>query len=302
MAAQVLTRALVLRPSRGWRSSSGALESTPWSCSAAATLALRAPRRATRRTRIISPGRRGSWGWWRPPRPGWPGRRLGRGSGPTCPDAGGCCGRAGRPRWPGAVGADETGQASAVGAGAFNADALHRPEAFGPGHQGNIAAGRGHKRFGVEQPSRLVDDRRHMGLQVGVDADGDRALRCWHAFHDRSVRAARTGTARTHRDGGQHCDGASRQAPIGSLRPTGGCLQRPPTAGRQIEGKAPAGETSGQTSHRGTTQIIAVRSSSTNSRPALRAADQDDTGRRHESEPSRRSSQRSNSSRLPTPS
>ena len=93
-AAQAPTRALVLRPSSGWESAWGALYSIPWSCSAAATRALRAPRRATRALGSSRLGRRGSWGWWRPPRPGWPGRRSDR----TCPGAGGCCGRGGRPR------------------------------------------------------------------------------------------------------------------------------------------------------------------------------------------------------------
>jgi hypothetical protein len=63
-----------------------------------------------------------------------------------------------------AVGVGKAGQASAVGASAFNADARHRSEAFGPGHQGDIAAGRGRERLGVQQPPGLVDDRGHMGL------------------------------------------------------------------------------------------------------------------------------------------
>jgi hypothetical protein len=40
-----------------------------------------------------------------------------------------------------AVGVDKASQASPVGAGAFHADTLHRSEVFGPGDQGNIAAG-----------------------------------------------------------------------------------------------------------------------------------------------------------------
>jgi hypothetical protein len=70
-----------------------------------------------------------------------------------------------------AVGAGEPGQASAVGAGAFDTDALHRPEAFGPGDQGDIAPSRSRKRLGAAQPPRLVDDRGHMLVQVGVDPD-----------------------------------------------------------------------------------------------------------------------------------
>jgi hypothetical protein len=62
-----LNERLGLEPERGWRSASGALESTPWRCSAAATRALRAPRRATRRTRIISTWPSRVLGWWRPP-------------------------------------------------------------------------------------------------------------------------------------------------------------------------------------------------------------------------------------------
>ena len=101
-------------------------------------------------------------------------------------------------------------------------------------------------------PPGLVDHRRHMGLKVGVDPDGDRACGCWHALHDRSVRAARTATARTHRDGGQHGDGPLGQAPIGSLRPTGGCLLCPL---RQLADRSnprhQTAETSGQTSPEG---------------------------------------------------
>ena len=54
IAAQAPTKVLVLSPSSGARSSSGALHTTPYSCSAAATRAFMAPRRATRNTRIIS--------------------------------------------------------------------------------------------------------------------------------------------------------------------------------------------------------------------------------------------------------
>ena len=96
MAAHELTRALVLRSSRGWRSSSGALESTSWSCSAAATLALRAPRRATRSTRIISTWPSRVLGIVVPPRPGWPGGGLAS-IGSDCRVGDGCW-RACRPR------------------------------------------------------------------------------------------------------------------------------------------------------------------------------------------------------------
>ena len=87
---------LVLSPSSGWRSSSGALSSTPSSCSAAATRAFRAPRRATPGPGSSRPGPRGSWAWWRQrPRPGSPGRRPEHRSGPTCPGVAAGCGRAG---------------------------------------------------------------------------------------------------------------------------------------------------------------------------------------------------------------
>jgi hypothetical protein len=99
---------------------------------------------------------------------------------------------------------DKASQAGPVGAGAFHANALHRSEVFGPGDQGDIAAGRGRERLGVEQPPGLVDDRGHVGVQVGVDPDGDRALWCWHAFHDRSFRLI----------------GQGRHAPIGTVDST----------------------------------------------------------------------------------
>ena len=68
-----------------------------------------------------------------------------------------------------AVGVGEAGQAGAVGASALDPDPGHRPEAFGPGDQGDIAAGRSRESLGAKQPPGLVDDRGHMGLQVGVD-------------------------------------------------------------------------------------------------------------------------------------
>jgi hypothetical protein len=107
--------------------------------------ALRAPRRATRRTRIISTWPSRVLGWWRPLRPGLPGRRPGRRSGRTCPGAGGCWGRGGRPPAPGGRRRGRNGP----GASAFNADALDRSETLGPGGQGEVAAGRGRERLGV---------------------------------------------------------------------------------------------------------------------------------------------------------
>jgi hypothetical protein len=147
-----------------------------------------------------------------------------------------------------AVGAGETGQASAVGASAFNADALHRPEAFGPGHQGDIAAGRGREPLGVQQPPRLVDHRGHVLVQMRVDPDGDRWGGGWHAFHDRSFRLI----------------GQGRHAPIGtvdstamgplarllsghSARPVGAFMCLRQLADRS-NARHQAGETSGQTS------------------------------------------------------
>jgi hypothetical protein len=104
-----------------------------------------------------------------------------------------------------AVGAGEAGQAGPVGAGAFHPDAFHRPVAFGPGDQGDIAAGRGRKALGAAQPPGLVDHGGHMQLQVGVDPTvtglsgaGMLSMPFLPGYSDR--------TARTHRDGGQHCD------------------------------------------------------------------------------------------------
>jgi hypothetical protein len=44
-----------------------------------------------------------------------------------------------------AVGANKPGQASSVGPGPFHADAFDRSEALRPGHQRDVAAGRGWK-------------------------------------------------------------------------------------------------------------------------------------------------------------
>jgi hypothetical protein len=113
MAAQASTRALVLSSSSGARSSSGALYSTPYSCSAAATRAFIALRRATRSTRVISTWPLRVLGWWRRPRPG----RLGRRSGRTClAPVGRAVGPVGLDHLQ-TVGAHEPGQASLVGAG-----------------------------------------------------------------------------------------------------------------------------------------------------------------------------------------
>ena len=81
-----------------------------------------------------------------------------------------------------AVGTSEANQASPIGAGAFHADALHRPEVFGPGDQGDIAAGRGRERLGGKQPPGVIQDRGHVQVQVGVDPDGDGCGWGWHAF------------------------------------------------------------------------------------------------------------------------
>jgi hypothetical protein len=151
-----------------------------------------------------------------------------------------------------AIGTGEPGQASAVGAGAFKADALHRPEAFGPGDQGDIAAGRGREGLGVERPSRLVDDRGHVGVQVGVDSDGDRPGGCGQAFM--AVAPGPFGQGRHVPIGtvDSTAMGPLGQAPLGSLRPTGGCLL---CALGQLADRSTsrhqAGETSGQTSHGG---------------------------------------------------
>jgi hypothetical protein len=146
---------------------------------------------------------------------------------------------------------DKASQAGPVGAGAFHANALHRSEVFGPGDQGDIAAGRGRERLGVEQPPGLVDDRGHVGVQVGVDPDRDRALWCWHAFHDRSFRLI----------------GQGRHAPIGTVDSTAmgplarllsghsarpvGAFSVPRQLADRSNSRHQAGEASGQTSHRG---------------------------------------------------
>jgi hypothetical protein len=108
-----------------------------------------------------------------------------------------------------------------------------------------------------------------MDLQVGVDPNRDRRGWCWHALHGRSFRLI----------------GQGWHAPIGTVDSTAmGPLARPyrvtppdrwvPSGAlRQLADRSTsrqlAGETSGQTSPGGhPTQIIAVRSLSTNSRPA----------------------------------
>jgi hypothetical protein len=88
-AAQARTSALVLSPSNGARNSSGR-------CTAPRT-AVQRPRSEPSWRHVgrpvaagsSRPGPHGSWGWWRPPRPGWLERRPGRRSDPTCPGAAG---------------------------------------------------------------------------------------------------------------------------------------------------------------------------------------------------------------------
>jgi hypothetical protein len=80
------------------------------------------------------------------------------------------------------VGARKPGQPGPVGAGAFHPDALHWPKALGPGHQGDIAAGRGRERLGATQPPGVVQDRGHVQVQVGVDPDSDRCRWGCHAL------------------------------------------------------------------------------------------------------------------------
>ena len=95
--------------------------------------------------------------------------------------------------------------------------------------------------------------------------------RCWHALHDRSFRLLG--------QGGVGPIGTVDSTAMGPLaRLLSGHSARPVgafSALRQLADRSrsrhQAGETSGQTSHReDTTRIIAVRSFSTNSRPALR--------------------------------
>ena len=183
-------------------------------------------------------GPRGSWGWWRPPGQGGR-RRPGHRSDPTCPGAGGCCGRGGRPRPPEPVGAGETGQAGPVGAGAFDPDALHRPETLGPGDQGDIAAGRGRERLGAAQPPAWSMTAATWVSRWVSTPTVTALARCWHALHDRSFRADRTGTARPIGTVDSTATGPLARLLSGhSARPVG-AFMRPPAAGRQIKLKAP---------------------------------------------------------------
>src|SRR5215217_9067395 len=114
--------------------------------------------------------------------------------------------------------------------------------------------------------------RGHVGVQVGVDPDGDRALWCWQA-----VMTVPSGLI-----------GQGRHAPIGTVDNTamglspGSDRVTPPD--RWVPCLCPGSWPTAQTqatkpvrrrvspATEGTTQIIAARTFSTTSRPALRAA------------------------------
>jgi hypothetical protein len=150
--AHARTSALVLSPSSGWRSSSGALYS-------AHTAARRPPPEPSGRPGgppaapgSSPPDPRGSWARWRPASQGRPGSGLGVDRvrlAPASPQA--AIGPVHLDSLQ-TIGAHEPGQPSSVGAGAFHPDALHPPKTLGPSHQGDIAAGRGRECLSGKQP------------------------------------------------------------------------------------------------------------------------------------------------------
>jgi hypothetical protein len=152
-----------------------------------------------------------------------------------------------------AIGAHKPGQPGSVGAGAFDADLGHRPQALCPVDQRHITAGRGRKRGTAKDAAGLVDDRRHMAVGMGVDPDRDRSWPGWHASHRGSFRLDRTGTARTCLDGGQHCDGGLCPGSYQVTSPTGGCLGGLRRLADKSRARHMAGKKSGQTNRRGRT-------------------------------------------------
>ena len=93
-------------------------------------------------------------------------------------------------------------QPGAIGAGAFDPDPGHRPEALEPVEQLGVAGRCRRERRGPQQGAELVERGGDVNVRVGVDAPGDRA-RAFYDGHSHPFLPNRCqGVARTRRDGG----------------------------------------------------------------------------------------------------
>jgi hypothetical protein len=88
-----------------------------------------------------------------------------------------------------AFAAQVSAEPGAIGAGAFDTDAVDRPETLQPGNELGVAGASGRGRFDAEHTAVRVDRGRNMELEVGVDPAGDLGVILYdgHGHHLRQV-------------------------------------------------------------------------------------------------------------------
>ncbi len=113
-----------------------------------------------------------------------------------------------------------TSEPGAIGAGPFDTDQLDRAEVAQPPQQLLVAAlSRGEALDAEESPS-LVQSRSYMDVEVRIDPAGDAS---WQSGHCHPFFGLVWGDTAPSGTTDKTATGLYRQAPLRSLRPTGGC-------------------------------------------------------------------------------
>jgi hypothetical protein len=81
---------------------------------------------------------------------------------------------------------EEASEAGAIRAGALNTGHLDRAAPDRPADQRPVAPTRGRHRGRRERAAERVDQRRGVGVQVGIDSEDDLTVDAWHRGHLRS--------------------------------------------------------------------------------------------------------------------
>jgi hypothetical protein len=116
------------------------------------------------------------------------------------------------------AGKEVPGQSGPVAAGAFDTDQLEGAQALQPVLQFLVAGTGGGKALDTEQRASFVEGGRHVHVEVRVDPPVIR-----RAIVVMVICSFRLGWVTPHRrNDGQDSEGPVRQAPMRSLRPTGG--------------------------------------------------------------------------------
>ena len=131
------------------------------------------------------------------------------------------------------LGLEVAGEPGTIGPGPFDADQLDGAEVGEPPQQLLVAALGGGEALDTEESPSLVQSRSYMDVEVRIDAAGDASCQSGHChpfvglgWGDTAPAGRRTGQRRA----------CVRQAPIRSLRPTGG-VEWVTGPGRRIERK-----------------------------------------------------------------